>query len=147
MMNRRKTFVLFVGFLAMILATAACASSGAEQNTTAADSAKNSDGYTDITVDQLNQMMESKDFTLVNVHIPYEGDLPNTDLSIPYNDLESHLDQLPEDKNAPLVLYCRSGSMSTQAAETLVDLGYTNIMEVDGGMNAWRSAGYDLLIE
>ena len=146
-MNRRKTFVLFVGFLAMILATAACASSGAEQNTTAADSAKNSDGYTDITVDQLNQMMESKDFTLVNVHIPYEGDLPNTDLSIPYNDLESHLDHLPEDKNAPLVLYCRSGSMSTQAAETLVDLGYTNIMEVDGGMNAWRSAGYDLLIE
>jgi rhodanese-related sulfurtransferase len=25
--------------------------------------------------------------------------------------------------------------------------GYTNIMEVDGGMNAWRAAGYDLLIE
>jgi rhodanese-related sulfurtransferase len=146
-MDRRKILVLFGVFLAMILVTAACSSGGAEQNTTTADLAKNSDGYIDISVDQLNEMMETEEFTLVNVHIPYEGDIPDTDLSIPYNDLESHLDQLPEDKNAPLILYCRSGSMSTQAAETLVDLGYTNIMEVDGGMNAWRSAGYDLLLE
>jgi rhodanese-related sulfurtransferase len=146
-MDRRKILVLFGVFLAMILVTAACSSGGAEQNTTPADLAKNSDGYIDISVDQLNEMMETEEFTLVNVHIPYEGDIPDTDLSIPYNDLESHLDQLPEDKNAPLILYCRSGSMSTQAAETLVDLGYTNIMEVDGGMNAWRSAGYDLLLE
>jgi rhodanese-related sulfurtransferase len=146
-MDRRKIFVLFVVFFTMILVTASCDSGDADQNTTTADLAKNNDGYTDINVDQLNEMMETKNFTLVNVHIPYEGDIPDTDLSIPYNDLESHLDQLPEDKNAPLVLYCRSGSMSTQAAETLVDLGYTNIMEVDGGMNAWRSAGYDLLLE
>ena len=96
--------------------------------------------------EKLNDMMENKDFTLVNVHIPYDGDIPNTDLSIAYNDLEPHLDQLPADKDTPLV-YCRSGNMSTQAAEELVGLGYTNVMEVDGGMNAWRSAGYDLLIE
>ncbi len=146
-MFRQKGFLLFIIVSAMILVTAACGSAVLEEKAAGTDTARNKDGYVDITVEQLNDMMENKDFTLINVHIPYDGDIPNTDLSIAYNDLEPHLDQLPADKDAPLVIYCRSGNMSTQAAETLAGLGYTNVMEVDGGMNAWRSAGYELLIE
>jgi rhodanese-related sulfurtransferase len=37
--------------------------------------------------------------------------------------------------------------MSTTAAETLVALGYTNVYEVDGGMKAWKAAGYELVRE
>ena len=110
----------------------------------AVDLPKNADGYTDVSVEQLAAMMEDKDFTLVNVHIPYEGDLPNTDLSIPYNQIADHVDELPT-KDAPIVLYCRSGSMSTQAANELVDMGYTNVYELDGGFNAWKAAGHELL--
>jgi rhodanese-related sulfurtransferase len=91
-------------------------------------------------------MLKDKDFTLVNVHIPYEGEIANTDVFIPYNTVEANLDQLPANKDAPIVLYCRSGNMSTQAANELVGLGFTNIMEVDGGMNAWQEAGYDLVV-
>ncbi len=47
--------------------------------------------------------------------------------------------------DTPLVLYCRSGSMSTQRAETLADLGYTNAMELDGGYNTWKAVGYELV--
>jgi rhodanese-related sulfurtransferase len=141
-MLKRGSVLLFV---IVPLLLAACSSLITEADPTQSTSSKNNDGYTDINVSQLNDMLEQKDFALVNVHIPYAGDIPQTDASVPFDDLEANLSQLPADKDAPLVVYCRSGNMSTQAAETLVRLGYTNVMEVDGGMNAWQSAGYELL--
>lgn len=89
-------------------------------------------------------MLPAKDFALVNVHSPYEGELPQTDAFIPFDAIEDHLDALPA-KDALIVLYCRSGNMSTTAAETLVRLGYTNVMEVDGGFNGWKARGNELL--
>lgn len=100
--------------------------------------------YTDVSVPELQTMLENKDFVFVNVHIPYEGDIPDTDLSIPYEEIDRNLDQIPADKNAKIVLYCRSDRMSGIASETLVGLGYTNVWNLDGGMVAWEQAGLDL---
>jgi len=100
--------------------------------------------YTQISVGELQPMLKDKDFTLVNVHIPFEGDIPNTNVSIPYDRIAQNLDQLPADKNAEIVLYCRSDRMSTIASETLVGLGYTNIYNLDGGMVAWENAGLEI---
>ena len=100
--------------------------------------------YTNITPNELNTMMENKDFLLVNVHIPYEGDIPGTDLSIPYNDIESHLDLLPEDPDARIVVYCKSDPMSVMAAETLLEMGYTNLYNLSGGFVAWSAEGLPL---
>lgn len=97
--------------------------------------------YKDLSVVELNTLMENKDFTLINVHIPFEGNLPKTDLSIPYDTIGQYLDKLPDDKAAKIVLYCRSDRMSTIAAAELVKLGYTNIWNLDGGMVAWEQAG------
>jgi rhodanese-related sulfurtransferase len=100
--------------------------------------------YWNITVPQLQEMLGEKDFPLVNVHIPFQGDLPQTDLSIPF-EIASHLDQLPADKDAAVVLYCRTGPMSAQASAVLVELGYTRIYNLVGGFRAWSAAGLPIV--
>jgi len=105
---------------------------------------KNAAGFIDLSVEQLAKSMANKNFTLINVHVPPQGNLPNTDLSIPFDQITSRLDKLPG-KDAPIVLYCRSGGMSTQVAAALAAAGYTNIYELDGGSNAWKAAGHELL--
>jgi rhodanese-related sulfurtransferase len=102
--------------------------------------------YTRISPDELNTMLANKDFEFINVHIPFEGNIASTDLSIPYDQIteSSYLSQLPVDKNAKIVLYCRSGRMSAIAAEALVALGYTNIWDLKGGMVDWENSGYPL---
>jgi rhodanese-related sulfurtransferase len=99
--------------------------------------------YTNVSVSELQSMLANKDFTLVNVHIPFDGNIAKTDLSIPYDQVAQNLDKLPV-KNARIVLYCRSGRMSAIAAETLVGQGYTNIWNLDGGMSAWEKAGNNI---
>ena len=102
--------------------------------------------YQNIAPTELNTMLKTKDFVFVNVHIPFAGNITGTDLSIPYDQINAseNLSQLPADKSAKIVLYCRSGRMSAIAAEQLVALGYTNIWNVAGGMDAWEQAGFDL---
>ena len=102
--------------------------------------------YKNVSPNELNTMLKNKDFVFVNVHIPFAGDIANTDLSIPYDQISAseNLSQFPADKNTKIVLYCRSGRMSAIAAEELVSLGYTNIWELKGGMVDWEQAGYNI---
>ena len=101
---------------------------------------RNADAYIEISPDQLAAALDHKDFTLINVHRPYEGELPQTDIFIPYYQINDHLDKLPIDKTTPIVVYCRSGVMSGDVARVLASLGYTHVASVNGGMQAWLAA-------
>jgi len=91
-------------------------------------------------------MLKNTDLILVNVHTSFAGNIADTDLSIPYDQISApeNLAQLPADKNARIVLYCRSGRMSAIAAEELVSLGYTNIWNLEDGMVAWEQTGREI---
>jgi rhodanese-related sulfurtransferase len=101
--------------------------------------------WTNVTPDRLAEMLTHKDFTLVNVKTPYIGEIDGTDLYIPYDQLSARASQLPANKSAKILVYCRSGVESAQAAQTLLNLGYTNVWNLDGGMNAWQSSGRTLI--
>jgi phage shock protein E len=140
-----KTFAFLTLLAALILAACAGASgSGSEPGQSGKKIQVDNGEYTDISASELETMLKNKDFVFVNVHVPFEGNIPNTDLSIPFDTIDQHLDQLPADKNAKIVLYCRSDRMSNIAAETLVKKGYTNVYNLDGGFNNWESAGLPL---
>jgi rhodanese-related sulfurtransferase len=59
---------------------------------------------------------------------------------IPLVDLPAHLDQLPADKATPIVVACASGHRAAFATLYLQFLGYTNVRNLNGGMNGWIAA-------
>lgn len=144
-MTVSRLSILTVLFVTAVFALSGCADAqtGSTDDGAASVASIDSTAYTDISAEELHGMLLAKDFTLVNVHVPFVGNIPGTDLSIPYNEIEQNLDQLP-DKDARIVLYCQSDSMSSMASETLAQAGYTHIYNVEGGMLAWQDAGFEL---
>jgi rhodanese-related sulfurtransferase len=100
-------------------------------------------GYMQLSPAALERQLGRSGALLVNVHVPHDGELPGTDLFVPFNRVANYW-AWPRKKNVQIVVYCRSGAMSTVAARTLVELGYTNVRELRGGMNAWMAAGLTL---
>jgi len=58
--------------------------------------------------------------------------------------IERDIETVVPDKNAPIVLYCGGGYRSVLAADALMQMGYTNITSMDGGIKAWKEAGYPM---
>lgn len=81
---------------------------------------------------------------ILDVRTPDEyaaGHITNSTL-IPHTDIQGRADELPADKTTPIFVYCRSGSRSTAASETLAEMGYTNIVNMRGGFPDWARAGH-----
>lgn len=119
---------------------AACGSGGDKSEPTA-----QAGGVMLLDATAYRQAIASSDRFVVNVHVPYEGEIEGTDAFVPFDQIDQHVAELPADKSAPLYIYCRSGRMSAEAAPVLQRLGYTNIIDLKGGMNAWREAGLSIL--
>ena len=148
MKARRKSDFLLISLL-LALALSACA--GAAESTDDAFHSgelgqivplEGGGSYLDIIPSELDEMLQAKDFFFVNVHIPNEGEIPGTEAHIAFDQVTQRLDEFPTQMDAKIVLYCRSGSMSATAARALVEAGYTNVLNLDGGYRAWSEAGF-----
>lgn len=58
--------------------------------------------------------------------------------------IERDIETLIPDKQAPIILYCGGGYRSVLAADALQRMGYTAVISMDGGIKAWRDAGYPM---
>lgn len=99
-----------------------------------------SGSYRQITQEEAAKMMESgDDFILLDVRTTAEfaqGHIPGA-ICIPNETIGTEeIPQLP-DKDATILVYCRSGNRSKQASQKLADLGYTSVLEF-GGINTWN---------
>lgn len=94
---------------------------------------------------EAKQLIEESDPIVINVHYPYEGDIPGTDATIPFDDVDAIEAYLNYDHCADVLLVCRSGSMSNTAGNALIRRGYLRVRDLEGGFRAWEAAGYPLL--
>ena len=91
-----------------------------------------------------DQLETTPDAFLLDVRTPDEYrqmHLANATL-VPHTELERYADMLPADKDTPIFVYCRIGNRSGLASETLADMGYTDVRDLDGGILAWSGAGF-----
>lgn len=56
--------------------------------------------------------------------------------------IERDIETIVPDKQASVILYCGGGYRSVLAADALQQMGYSNVVSMDGGMKAWKEAGY-----
>jgi rhodanese-related sulfurtransferase len=82
---------------------------------------------------------------VINVHTPYEGEIVGTDAVVAYDAIIGSA-ALPVDKSTPLLLYCKTGRMSAEAASALGAAGYTNIVLLVGGTDAWQASGRPITV-
>lgn len=94
--------------------------------------------YEQISQEKAMKLMETEtDYVILDVRTQEEfdqGHLPGAVL-IPHDTINGEVSQLP-DKEQLILVYCRSGNRSKQAAQALAKAGYTHVKEF-GGINTW----------
>lgn len=100
----------------------------------------NKNVYEQITPDEAKALMDSEDgYIILDVRTPEEfaaGHIAGAIL-IPDYEIGEKAESILTDKEQLILVYCRSGRRSKNAANELATLGYTNIEEF-GGINDWK---------
>lgn len=142
-----------VAVLALVLAVGAVACGGDDRRDAQVDGAGPSvttvsvpgGSYQRVGPGEFESLMTSNPSALLlNVHIPYAGEIDGTDAFLPFDEIAGRAGELPADPAALVLVYCQSGRMSSEAAATLVGMGFSNVVELEGGMVAWQGSGRPL---
>ncbi len=89
------------------------------------------------------EQLLAEGWTLLDVREPdeYEQGAIAASVHIPRGQLESSIENRVADRSTPLVAMCAGGVRSAFAAVTLEQLGYTDVVSMDGGFNKWKDEG------
>lgn len=98
-------------------------------------------GYASISATKLSEALAEKDIFLLDVREPSEfaeGTIAGA-INIPVRDLLNNLDKLPEQGDS-IVIFCKSGHRGALGMTALRALGYTDVVNLGGGIGAWGKA-------
>ena len=137
----KKLFMLIllgIAVIAVVLFTTGCSSQPKAKSETS--SAAFTEGtYQKIAAATVKERLgKGEKLIIVDVRTKEEydgGHIPNS-LLIPYDEIEVKAPALLKDKNAAIIVYCRTGRRSEIAAKALIGMGYTNVADM-GGINTW----------
>lgn len=112
---------------------------GNSNGSNATNDSSNSSSYQQVDAETAKEIMDTEDdYVILDVRTQAEYDeshIPGAIL-IPHDTVATAAEDALPDKDQLILVYCRSGNRSKQASQTLVDLGYTNVVEF-GGINSW----------
>jgi phage shock protein E len=106
-----------------------------------------SHGYRQVPVADAAPRLDDEHAAVVDCRTPAEyaaGHLPRAVLA----DIQSpdFADKLADlDRGTPVLLYCRSGNRSRMAGRRMVELGFTDVLDVAGGIVAWQNQGQPIV--
>ena len=97
-----------------------------------------------ISVSDAKAIFDKGGVTFLDCREPKEyksGHIPGA-VNIPRGLLEFKIGAKISDKNAQIIMYCKSGGRGCLACESIGKMGYKNVKNMDGGWKAWAKAGY-----
>ncbi len=95
------------------------------------------------------QRTAGKDPVIIDVRGPKSWEEGHIDRArhVPLDDLEARIKELPADKAQQVVVYCGNGSsLGPAGTAKLQAMGFTNVANLSGGIDAWRSAGQKVVV-
>lgn len=98
--------------------------------------------FKSITVQELQSKINAGDsINLVDVREPHEHIEFNIGgILLPLGKVQTmQVDDIEDLRNEPIIVYCRSGMRSSQAAMVLQQMGFANVINLTGGMVAWKN--------
>lgn len=142
----KQNLVYLVSFLVLLIAIMIFASRSGDSPA----------GIQNVTVEEAKKMVGKEDAFILDVRTPSEFNSSRIEgatlISVtnsggsslsPDQLLESRINEVPKDKK--ILVYCRSGHRSTSASKILVNAGYSQVYNMEGGINAWTGAGYPVV--
>ncbi len=97
-----------------------------------------------ITVEEVkNRLEKGEDFCFIDVREVWEYEEDNIGAqNIPLAEIPNKLDELAELKEQEIVIHCKSGNRASQAQMYLKQQGFNSVINMSGGIEAFREAGY-----
>lgn len=138
----KKWWTMMIAIVALGM-TAACTANQKPQSSEAATAGKTAEPakavYTKITQEQAKERIDSGDPVIIldvrTLEEYNQSHIPDAIL-IPNETIGTELPEELPDLDAEILVYCRSGNRSAQAANKLIDMGYTRVFDF-GGINTW----------